>query len=481
MSKYLPYYKCRKKCYNEAENYEFSKEMQDMKWVTGTISAISIIGPDVVFSKSLKVAEFAYEFSIGIMIRNLLNLPFVKGVYNFFRRGFNRYFYKANRMIGLERSQNNAIIRLFMNGVSASAFGIKKGASALTSIFRRILSVPTRTKMISEIVTTTEKSYGLRSLNNLIESKLMKLCKTKRGTFADPNAALYCKLSLARLSSEDIVKNGKKRRRGSIFEKEAFKNPLFFGLNKRKEKLKLHEDLYTFKGSTDFDNIPKVEIDRLNYLVVKRDDLMVGYENLLQKMSRDSLEEIYNGVISARVSLDIAYLKKSNITKDAATIFEKIVFNKLTKRWFKYDEVNKLSMRKFGDIDIGSGDDITHYSTILNFEKKGMAEKTKTRAEELTANIYPIITILKLFISSTGRVLTHKKQFLVQQFTNGFITYRMVRSLYHNSINAVRSELVSSNDNSGDAFLKAFDPFLYEAVSLYASIDRRAKDIENVF
>ena len=130
-------------------------------------------------------------------------------------------------MIGLERSQNNAIIRLFMNGVSASAFGIKKGASALTSIFRRILSVPTRTKMISEIVTTTEKSYGLRSLNNLIESKLMKLCKTKRGTFADPNAALYCKLSLARLSSEDIVKNGKKRRRGSIFEKEAFKNPLF--------------------------------------------------------------------------------------------------------------------------------------------------------------------------------------------------------------------------------------------------------------
>ena len=81
-------------------------------------------------------------------------------------------------MIGLERSQNNAIIRLFMNGVSASAFGIKKGASALTSIFR-ILSVPTRTKMISEIVTTTEKSYGLRSLNNLIESKLMKLCKTK--------------------------------------------------------------------------------------------------------------------------------------------------------------------------------------------------------------------------------------------------------------------------------------------------------------
>ena len=51
---------------------------------------------------------------------------------------------------------------------------------------------------------------------------------------------------------------------------------------------------------------------------------MVGYENLLQKMSRDSLEEIYNGVISARVSLDIAYLKKSNITKDAATILKKL-------------------------------------------------------------------------------------------------------------------------------------------------------------
>ena len=83
-----------KKCYNEAENYEFSKEMQDMKWVTGTISAISIIGPDVVFSKSLKVAEFAYEFSIGIMIRNLLNLPFVKGVYNFSEEDLTDIFIK---------------------------------------------------------------------------------------------------------------------------------------------------------------------------------------------------------------------------------------------------------------------------------------------------------------------------------------------------------------------------------------------------
>ena len=68
--------------------------MQDMKWVTGTISAISIIGPDVVFSKSLKVAEFAYEFSIGIMIRNLLNLPFVKGVYNFSEEDLTDIFIK---------------------------------------------------------------------------------------------------------------------------------------------------------------------------------------------------------------------------------------------------------------------------------------------------------------------------------------------------------------------------------------------------